>query len=37
VTRVVVSPTSADPVARREEMAAFAERFALVRPVGPVE
>ncbi|VVJ18176.1 Uncharacterised protein [Amycolatopsis camponoti] len=37
VTRVVVSPTSADPDGRREEMAAFAERFALVRPVGPVE
>ncbi|WIX99013.1 TIGR03619 family F420-dependent LLM class oxidoreductase [Amycolatopsis mongoliensis] len=36
VTRVVVSPTTADPVAQREEMAAFAERFALVRPVGPV-
>jgi len=37
VTRLVVSPTTADPVAQRAEMAAFAERFALVRPVGPVE
>jgi probable F420-dependent oxidoreductase len=37
VTRLVVSPTTADPVAQREEMATFAERFALVRPVGPVE
>lgn len=37
VTRIVVSPTAADPGARREEMAAFAERFALVRPVRPVE
>ncbi|MEV6627794.1 LLM class flavin-dependent oxidoreductase, partial [Amycolatopsis sp. NPDC051114] len=37
VTRLVVSPATADPVAQRAEMAAFAERFALVRPVGPVE
>ncbi len=37
VTRLVVSPTTADPVAQREELAAFAERFALVRPVGPDE
>ncbi|MGK3206328.1 TIGR03619 family F420-dependent LLM class oxidoreductase [Amycolatopsis sp. MEPSY49] len=37
VTRLVVSPTTADPVAQREELAAFAERFALVRPVGPGE
>jgi probable F420-dependent oxidoreductase len=37
VTRVVVSPTSADPVVQRAEMAAFAERFALVRPAGPTE
>lgn len=36
VTRVVVSPTTADAGAQREEMAAFAERFALVRPVRPV-
>jgi probable F420-dependent oxidoreductase len=36
VTRVVVSPTTADASVQRDEMAAFAERFALVRPVGPV-
>ncbi|WP_372662363.1 TIGR03619 family F420-dependent LLM class oxidoreductase [Amycolatopsis kentuckyensis] len=33
VTRVVVSPAATDQAARRDEMAAFAERFAL----GPVE
>ncbi|MEU6741897.1 TIGR03619 family F420-dependent LLM class oxidoreductase [Streptosporangium sandarakinum] len=31
VTRVVVSPTAVDPQGRREEMSAFAERFALPR------
>ncbi|MFJ9779670.1 TIGR03619 family F420-dependent LLM class oxidoreductase [Amycolatopsis sp. NPDC101161] len=36
VTRLVVSPSTADPVAQREELAAFAERFALVRLVEPV-
>lgn len=30
-TRVVVTPTAADPARRRDEMSAFAERFALPR------
>ncbi|MEU6780423.1 TIGR03619 family F420-dependent LLM class oxidoreductase [Nonomuraea angiospora] len=30
VTRIVVGPTSADPEHQRDEMSAFAERFALV-------
>ncbi|MGW4797303.1 LLM class F420-dependent oxidoreductase, partial [Nonomuraea sp. NPDC004297] len=29
VTRIVVSPTSAEPDQQREELSAFAERFAL--------
>ncbi|MGW0199166.1 TIGR03619 family F420-dependent LLM class oxidoreductase [Nonomuraea sp. NPDC003201] len=30
VTRIVVGPTSADPAQQRDEMSAFAERFALL-------
>ncbi|REE96516.1 LLM class F420-dependent oxidoreductase [Thermomonospora umbrina] len=32
VTRLVVNPTTSDPNTQREEMTAFAERFALDRP-----
>ncbi|WP_177328921.1 TIGR03619 family F420-dependent LLM class oxidoreductase [Amycolatopsis australiensis] len=34
VDRVVVSPSSADPAARRDELAAFADRFGLTRRAG---